>query len=264
MSALLAVEDVLVRFGGVTALAGVSFSLGKGELLGLIGPNGAGKTTLLHTVIGVVTPTKGRVLVGGRDVTRLSTDARARLGLALTHQIVRPFRGMSVLDNVTLAAGFAKTTHLLRALTSVSRTAERARARELLALVGIADYADAAPAVLPLGALKRLEVARALAISPEVLLLDEPLAGLNSVEATRLAATLADLNASGITMILIEHNLAKVAEICPRLVVLDNGRKIADGSTAAVLADAAVIAAYMGKDASGRDPSHAEASHAAG
>ncbi|MTW17603.1 ATP-binding cassette domain-containing protein [Rhodoplanes serenus] len=263
MTTLLAVEDVLVRFGGIVALGGVSFSLAKGELLGLIGPNGAGKTTMLHTVIGVVKPTEGRILVADRDVTRLAPDARARLGVALTHQIVRPFRGLSVLDNVTLAAGFAKTTHLARAIVSVSRTAERARARELLALVGIADYADAAPGVLPLGALKRLEVARALAISPAVLLLDEPLAGLNSVEAARLAATLADLNASGITMILIEHNLAKVAEICPRLVVLDNGRKIADGPTAAVLADPQVIAAYMGQDTSGREPGR-EAAHAGG
>jgi branched-chain amino acid transport system ATP-binding protein len=249
MQALLTIDEIVVQFGGVTALAGVSFVLHRGELLGLIGPNGAGKTTLLHTVIGVVSPNQGRVIAGRRDITRLSTDARAKLGLALTHQIVRPFRSLSVLDNVSLAAGYGKTGSLLRAVTSVARAAEGRRARELLDLLGIADYAQASPSVLPLGALKRLEVARALAIDPKVLLLDEPLAGLNSVEAERLSLTLQHLNSGGITMILIEHNLAKVAQVCPRLVVLDNGRKIADGPTRQTLSDPAVIAAYIGKEA---------------
>jgi branched-chain amino acid transport system ATP-binding protein len=245
----LTVDGVTVRFGGVTALDRVSFALARGELLGLIGPNGAGKTTLLRAVIGVVTPDHGRIALDGRDITRMSTDARARLGLALTHQIVKPFRAMSVLDNVAVAAGHAKTGSPWRALMAVGRGAEERRARELLDVVGIADLAGSAPAVLPLGALKRLEVARALAIDPKVLLLDEPLAGLNSVEAERLAETLVRLNRGGITMILIEHNLTKVAEICARLVVLDNGRKIADGGTRATLADPTVVAAYIGKEA---------------
>ncbi len=249
MESLLSVEDVTVRFGGVTALDAVGLALAPGELLGLIGPNGAGKTTLLRAVIGAIRPNHGRVTVGGRDITRLRTDARARLGLALTHQIVRPFRSMSVLDNVILAAGHRRTASVVQALMSVKRAEQEKRARELLDLVGIADLADASPAVLPLGALKRLEVARALAIEPKVMLLDEPLAGLNSVEAERLASTLRALNARGMTMILIEHNLAKVAEVCPRLVVLDNGRKIADGPTRETLADPAVIAAYVGKEA---------------
>jgi branched-chain amino acid transport system ATP-binding protein len=246
---VLKVEDVVVRFGGVTALERVGFELADGELLGLIGPNGAGKTTLLRAVIGVVEPNEGHVRLAGRDITRMSVDARARLGLALTHQIVKPFRSMSVVDNVVLAAGHAKTGSLWRALMTVGRRAEERRARELLDLVGIADMAGLMPGVLPLGALKRLEVARALAIDPKVLLLDEPLAGLNSVEAERLAETLVRLNAGGITMILIEHNLTKVAEVCARLVVLDNGRKIADGPTRETLADAAVVAAYIGKEA---------------
>jgi branched-chain amino acid transport system ATP-binding protein len=248
-AAVLTVDNVTVRFGGVTALDRVGFTLPDGELLGLIGPNGAGKTTLLRAVIGVVEPNAGSVRLVGRDITGLTVDARARLGLALTHQIVKPFRSMSVLDNVVLAAGHAKTGSLWRALTTVGRHAEARRARELLDLVGIADAAQSMPGVLPLGALKRLEVARALAIDPKVLLLDEPLAGLNSVEAERLAETLVRLNAGGITMILIEHNLAKVAEICARLVVLDNGRKIADGPTRETLADPGVVAAYIGKEA---------------
>jgi branched-chain amino acid transport system ATP-binding protein len=249
MTPLLEAHGVSVRFGGITALSSVSFKLFPGELLGLIGPNGAGKTTLLRCVIGATAPNEGSILLSGREISGLSTAARARLGIALTHQIVRPFRSMSVIDNVVLASGHAKTANVLSALFAVSRTTERRRAGELLDLLGIADYADVAPATLPLGALKRLEVARALAIEPRVLLLDEPLAGLNHLEADRLAATLRELNAQGITMILIEHNLGQVANVCSRLVVLDNGRKIADGSTRDTLSDPNVVAAYIGKEA---------------
>lgn len=249
MQPLLEAESISVRFGGVTALERVGFRLFPGELLGLIGPNGAGKTTLLRCIIGAIMPAEGHISLGGRDISSRPSDARARLGIALTHQIVRPFRSMSVIDNVILAAGHAKTANVLRALFTISRSAERRRAEDLLDLVGIADYADAAPTALPLGALKRLEVARALAINPRVLLLDEPLAGLNHVESDRFAATLQDLNAKSVTMILIEHNLGQVAKICPRLVVLDNGRKIADGPTRDTLSDPNVIAAYIGKEA---------------
>jgi branched-chain amino acid transport system ATP-binding protein len=253
METVLSIDEVMVQFGGVVAVAGVSFAVGRGDLIGLIGPNGAGKSTLLHCVIGTLRPDKGRIVLEGREITRLNPDRRARLGLALTHQIVKPFRSMSVIDNVTLAAGYAKTASVLRAIRLYSRAPERQRAAELLELVGIADYADASPSTLPLGALKRLEVARALAIEPKVLLLDEPLAGLNNVEATRLADTLCDLNAAGTTMILIEHNLGKVAEICERVVVLDNGSKIAEGPTRETLADPAVVAAYIGKDTAARE-----------
>ncbi|MGO4713004.1 ABC transporter ATP-binding protein [Bradyrhizobium sp. 2TAF24] len=245
---VLKLEAISVRFGGIAALSGVDFALNQGELLGLIGPNGAGKTTLLRTVIGVVRPTEGRVFLQGRDVTPLGVDRRARQGIALTHQIVKPFRGMSVLDNVVFAAGHAKTGSVLRALTSHSRAAETARARELLALVGIEAYAQSSPNALPLGALKRLEVARALATDPKILLLDEPLAGLNHIEAERLADTFQRLNAGGVTMVLIEHNLGQVARICPRVVVLDNGHKIGEGPTRDMLSDPAVIAAYVGKE----------------
>lgn len=249
MKPLLEAHGVSVRFGGITALHKVSFKLFPGELLGLIGPNGAGKTTLLRCVIGAAAPNEGNILLAGQEISGLTTEARARLGIALTHQIVRPFRSMSVINNVILASGHAKTANVVSTLFAVSRKRERQRAGELLDLLGIANYADAAPATLPLGALKRLEVARALAIEPRVLLLDEPLAGLNHLEANRLAATLQDLNAQGITMILIEHNLGQVANVCSRLVVLDNGRKIADGPTRDTLSDPNVVAAYIGKEA---------------
>lgn len=248
MPPLLKTEAISVRFGGITALDGVSFELFPGELLGLIGPNGAGKTTLLRCIIGATAPAEGHIYLSNREITYLRPDVRARLGIALTHQIVRPFRSMPVIDNVMLAAGHAKTANVFTAITKVSRKAERERARDLLTLCGIADYADAAPAALPLGALKRLELARALATEPRILLLDEPLAGINHVEVTRLAKTLQDLNRKGVTMILIEHNLGQVANVCSRLVVLDNGHKIADGPTRETLSAPNVVAAYIGRE----------------
>lgn len=246
----LSIEHVGVRFGGVTALDDVSFEVRNGELLGMIGPNGAGKTTMLRSITGVVTPQEGRVSISGRDVTGEPIHRRIRLGLALSQQLVRPFRGMSVIDNVILAAGAVRTASALGALLARSREAERARAMEMLELVGIAHKADASPSNLPLGYLKRLEVARALALDPKVLMLDEPLAGLNHTEARALADTIRDLNAAGRTIVLIEHNLGEVMRICHRLVVLDNGRLIGEGDPKTVMADPVVRAAYLGEGAS--------------
>jgi branched-chain amino acid transport system ATP-binding protein len=246
---LLAVEGVSVRFGGVAALEDVSFAVADGELLGLIGPNGAGKTTVLRTITGVVTPERGRIRLAGHDLAGLPPHRRTRLGLGLSQQLVRPFRSLPVLDNVALAAGGARTRGAWSALCHLDRRKERARAQDLLGLVGIADAAAAAPANLPLGHLKRLELARALALEPRLLLLDEPLAGLNHVEAAALADTIADLNREGRTVILIEHNLGEVLRICERLVVLDNGRRIAEGAPHAVMADPSVRAAYLGEGA---------------
>jgi branched-chain amino acid transport system ATP-binding protein len=248
MTALLEIDAVTVRFGGIVALDQVGFALEPGELLGLIGPNGAGKTTMLRAITGAVAPTLGRVRLDGTDITGFTTDRRVRMGLALTHQIVRPLRSMSALENVMCAAGHAKTANVLHALATSSSLLEERRAREMLSLVGIAEYAHNMPGAMPLGALKRLEVARALALEPRVLLLDEPLAGLNHVEAGRLADTILSLNRSGLSIVLIEHNLAEVLRICRRLVVLDNGRRLAAGDPQTVIADVAVRAAYLGLD----------------
>lgn len=246
MSVLLSVKDVTVQFGGVTALENAGFDLQSGELLGLLGPNGAGKTTMMRSITGVVTPQAGEVTLEDRVITRLPIHQRVRLGLGLSQQIVRPFRSMNVIDNVTLAAGHAKTLSPLAALGHRQREAERERAYELLQRVGIAEVAESEPSSLPLGMLKRLEVARALALDPKLLLLDEPLAGLNHLEAGRLADTIVALNQSGLSIILIEHNLSEVMRICQRLVVLDNGRNLASGEPRAVMADPAVQAAYLG------------------
>jgi branched-chain amino acid transport system ATP-binding protein len=248
MNQLLEVQDVTMRFGGVHALKDVSFQVMEGEFMSLIGPNGAGKTTMLRVITGTVVPQHARILFSGQDITRLATHKRTRLGMALTHQIVRPFRSMTLLDNVTLAVGHRRTRHVMRALISVNRSAERKRARELLDLVGIGDHTQQPVTGQPLGVLKRLEMARALALEPRLLFLDEPLAGLNHVEAPRLADTVVRINRSGLTVVMIEHNLGEVLRVSQRLVVLDNGRKIADGDPRVVMRMDGVRAAYVGKE----------------
>ena len=246
---LLRTSDVTVRFGGLTAIDKVSFDVRAGELLGLIGPNGAGKTTMLRSITGVVRVTEGSVTLDGEHIEGLPIDRRILRGLSLSQQLVKPFRGISVIDNVALAAGSAKTASPLTSLLHVSRTAELERARAMLERVGIAAHAEQSPSIQPLGVLKRLEMARALALNPRLLLLDEPLAGLNSKEAHALASTIAEINRQGVTIVLIEHNLGEVMRICQRLVVLDNGKKIAEGEPRAVMNQPVVRAAYLGGDA---------------
>jgi branched-chain amino acid transport system ATP-binding protein len=248
MGAILEARNVTVRFGGVLALDNVSFKVNEGEFLCLIGPNGAGKTTMMRAVTGVIKPQAAQVFLAGKDISNLPTHKRARLGLALTHQIVRPFRSMTVLDNVALTAGHRLLGRILTAMVSVDRSAERKQARKYLKLVGIEGVSQKSVVGQPLGVTKRLEVARALALEPKVLLLDEPLAGLNSVEAARLADTVADINREGLTVLMIEHNLGEVLRISQRLVVLDNGRKIADGQPVDVMRNRLVRAAYVGKE----------------
>ncbi len=249
MSALLSVGAVTVLFDGVTAISNVSFDVNQGELLGLIGPNGAGKTTMLRVITGVVQPTAGSVLLEGRPLDGLPTHLRIRRGLALSQQIVTPFRGMSLLDNVALAAGADKTASPVKALFHLRRERELETGRQLLARLGIAAHADESPAIQPMGILKRMELARALALAPRLLLLDEPLAGLNSKEARLLADTITEINRSGTTIIVIEHNLGEVLRVCHRLVVLDNGEKIAEGEPTSVMNNAVVRAAYLGTGA---------------
>jgi len=248
MTALLEVRGVSVRFGGVLAVDDVSFEAEQGELLGLIGPNGAGKTTMMRAITGVVRPQSGAIRLGGRDMAGLPTHKRVRLGLGLSQQLVSPFATMTVAQNVALAAGYGKTRAPLAALVQMRRAPELARARELLDLVGVAGIADQLPGNLPLGDLKRVEVARALALDPKLLLLDEPLAGLNHIEAAALADTITALNKGGLSVVLIEHNLGEVLRICSRLVVVDNGRKLSEGEPRKVMNEPHVRAAYLGEE----------------
>jgi len=250
LNPLLEIRKVTVRFGGITAVDQLSLRLNPGELLGFIGPNGAGKTTVMRAITGMVKPQSGQILLAGHALNGLAIHQRIRLGLGLAQQIVSPFRSMSVLENVALACGHRHTRQPLRALFKSERRKAMHKARDYLDLVGIAHWAHACPTTLPLGGLKRLELARALALEPKLMLLDEPLAGLNQQEAQALANTIAELNREGLSIILIEHNLGQVRRICPRLLVQDNGRKLADGITQTVLAEPAVQAAYLGQERS--------------
>lgn len=243
---MLEARNLSIRFGGMCAVDDVSFRIRPGELVGLVGPNGAGKTTLLRLLTGVLAPGGGQVHLLGQDVTRVPIHRRARLGCVLTHQIVRPFREMSLLDNVTLAAGHTLTRRPWRALTSVDTTAARASARTWLESVGIADAADKPARTVPLGYLKRLQVAMALALEPKLLLLDEPLAGLNYHEAARFADLLAGLNRGGLTLLLVEHNLGEVLRVARRLLVLEAGRLLAEGDPREVMSRPEVRQAYLG------------------
>ena len=248
MSEVLRADNLAVQFGGVRAVDGLSLTIDQGELIGLIGPNGAGKTTALRLLTGILKSDSGHVFLAGADVTRFPVHRRARLGLASTHQIVRPFPGISALENVVVAAGHVRTRGAFSALGSTSRMPERRRAMELLDLLGLASVSKMRADRLPLGQLKRLEVARALALDPQIILLDEPLAGLNTEEAGALSETILSLNRAGLTVVLIEHNLGEVLRISRRLVVLVGGRVVADGEPAATVLEPVVQDAYVGTE----------------
>ena len=249
MTNILSVKDVTVRFGGIIAVNRVSLDVNRGELVGLLGANGAGKTSLLGAISGAAALSEGRISLLGRSLVGLTAAMRAQRGIALSHQIVRPFRNMSLLSNVVLAAGRSFTRSPLLAVLQSDRVHLADKAMSVLSAVGIAHLAQQSPNTQPLGVLKRLEVARALATDPSLLLLDEPLAGLGHHEAMELADLIRKLNERGMTIILIEHNLAEVLRICPRIAVLNNGSKIADGAAQIVIKQADVVESYLGEGA---------------
>lgn len=246
MSYILDVTDATVQFGGVTAVDQACLRIEQGQLIGFVGPNGAGKTTLMRVITGIIKPQQGRVLLNGQDLAGMNINQRITAGLALAQQIVQPLRGMSLIDNIILALGSKKTRNPFKAMTIFDRHTERAKALEILSKVGLKDVADADPNELPLGYLKRLELARAVALDPSLLLLDEPLAGLNQSEASALANLIRDLNQNGLTILLIEHNLKEVMRICPHIYVQDNGRSLAFGPAQEVMGRPEVIKAYLG------------------
>ncbi len=241
---LLRVENVTMRFGGVIAVEGVSLELAEGQLLGFIG---AGKTTLMRLITGVLRPQTGRILFAGADVSRWPVHRRIRAGMALAQQIVRPLRALTLLDNVALAAGSRRLASPAAALLHTDRAAEREKAEECLARVGLAEAAGARPHELPLGHLKRLELARALALEPRLLLLDEPLAGLDQSEARAMADLIASLAGDSRAVLLIEHNIREVARICPEIYVQDQGRPLLRGPAAEVMASPELRRAYLGE-----------------
>jgi branched-chain amino acid transport system ATP-binding protein len=245
---MLQVTDVTVIFGGITAVKDVSFHVRGGEILGLIGPNGAGKTTLIRAITGNVTISRGRISLESIPLNHMPAHRRIRLGIGLSQQIVHPFNSMSILENVAFVAGRKKTENPMMSVFRLSRIKEKQKAIKILELLGIDHIAGEMHENLPLGYLKRLEVARALALEPKILLLDEPLAGLNQKEARRLADKLVELNRIGYTILLIEHNLGEVIRICNRLVVIDNGIMIGHGEPRSVMENPGVRKAYLGED----------------
>ncbi len=238
MSALLEVRDLTRAFGALRAVAGVSFSVREGELLGLIGPNGAGKSTLYNLIAGALAPTSGEIVFNGRSVAGWKPYHAARAGVARTFQIPKPYRHLSVIENVALSA--------LQHDGTVK--AARASAQAVLAEVGLAAYAEAQVSVLTVGLLKRLEVARALALRPRLVLFDEIMAGLSPGEVKGMTGLVAGLSARGITVIWVEHVLYAIMTTAPRIMVLHRGEIIADGAPGKLAKDPAVIKAYLGEE----------------
>ncbi|HVO20556.1 MAG TPA: ABC transporter ATP-binding protein [Anaeromyxobacter sp.] len=235
--ALLEIRHLSKFFGGLAANADVSFSVERGTIVGLVGPNGAGKTTLFDCVTGFHRPDRGEVRFRGIRINGLSPARVCRLGLARTWQKVRPLARLSVLDNVVVGA-----------LTRTRRVeAARDLAREELRVVGLSDRAGVAAGTLPVGERKKLELARALATGPELLLVDEVLGGLNPTESEEVVEVLLALRASGLTLLVIEHDMRAIMRISDRVVVLDSGEKLAEGTPAEVVEDREVVAAYLGE-----------------
>jgi branched-chain amino acid transport system ATP-binding protein len=248
---LLEVEALVRRFGGVVAVDGVSIRVDQGELAAVIGPNGAGKSTLFHLITGHLRPDAGRVRLAEQDVTLLPPDRRARLGVAIAFQAVRLFRGMSVLENVMVGA-HAWTQHgFVEAFLRLPRhrseeKAIRERAEQALERTGLSGAAAQLAESLPIGQQRAVQVARALCGQPRLLLLDEPAAGLRAAERGRLADLLRDLRQEGLSMLLVEHDVAFVTRVASRITVVDRGRVIAEGAPAEIRSDPAVVSAYLG------------------
>ena len=253
---LLEAREVSLGFGGIRALDEVSFAVAAGELCSIIGPNGAGKTSMLNCVSGRYRPDQGRILFRGRDITRLAPSRRAGLGIGRTFQNIALFAHMSVLDNIMvgrhhlLNSGFVRGALYWLGGAQREELAHRREVEEIIDFLEIQHVRKAPAGTLPYGLRKRVELARAIALRPALILLDEPMAGMNLEEKEDMARFIVDLNEEwGMTVIMIEHDMGVVVDISQRIMVLDFGRKIAEGTPAEVMADAEVRRAYLGDEA---------------
>jgi branched-chain amino acid transport system ATP-binding protein len=235
---MLALEGVSKRFGGLIAVRHVTLQVGHGDLLGIIGPNGAGKTTLFNVIAGFYRPEDGHVRFEGRDITGWPPHAICRLGLTRTFQIVKPFGNLSVLDNVTIGS-LTRLGHVRTARVDAERVVETC---------GLRPYAQARAKALPIGLRKRLEVARALATRPRLLLLDEVMAGLTPTELAAMVELIRGLHRDGLTIVVIEHIMAAMMRLARRIAVLHHGELIAEGPPAQIASDRRVIDAYLGEE----------------
>ncbi len=254
MTALLEVQNLERAFGGVRAVDGASFAVRKGEIHGLIGPNGAGKTTIINMVSGLLVPTGGEIRLEGRPIQALRPHVIAGLGVARTFQNIRLFSDLSARDNVLVGQHLVREASLGARLLMLPAAREeerlaKERAGKLIERIGLAARAHERARNLSYGEQRRVEIARALASSPRLLLLDEPTAGMNAVEVQAVAALIRQVAAEGHSVLLIEHNVKLVMDVCDAITVLDFGKVIAEGAPAAVAKDPAVIAAYLGAPA---------------
>ncbi|HIC89281.1 MAG TPA: ABC transporter ATP-binding protein [Anaerolineae bacterium] len=238
---ILEAREVTKHFGGLAAVEGVNMTLHRGEISGLIGPNGAGKTTFVNVVTSMLPITRGQVIYKGQDITAWPPHRIARIGIARTFQIVKPFRNMTVQANVAVGAMYGAGGQRRNTRQALER------AEEVLEFVGLADEMHKQADQLTLAGLKRLELAKALALDPEVLFLDEVMAGLNPKEMESAMDLVRQINQKGVTILIIEHVMKAIVGVCQRVVVLHYGQKLTEGTPQEVLSDAKVIAAYLGE-----------------